>query len=231
MRRKRIGIVALVVAVTSALVATSAPAFASDEHDRPRQTYRITVENLTEGQPLTPAVFATHRGRHGVFRPGRPASEGLQQLAENGGVPVLVDELSGRRGIGTVAVVGDAPIAPGGSTTTTIVVADRYRRATLAAMLVCTNDGFAGRTLRLPKWIGDEKTVYARAFDAGTELNTEAYVDLVPPCDGMGGSGSTNPALAEGGVVHRHEGIEGRGDLDPEVHGWDGPVAKITIER
>ncbi len=195
------------------------------------RVYEVTVENLTAGQPLTPTVFATHRSRGAVFRPGHEASNGIQQLAENGGVPVLVAELTSRRDIGTVAVVGDAPIGPGGSATTSIIVADRYRRATLAGMLVCTNDGFAGRTLRLPKWIGDAKTVYARAFDAGTEINTEAYADLVPPCDGMGGSGMSNPALAEGGVIHRHDGIMGGADLDPAVHGWDGPVVRITVER
>ena len=99
-------------------------------------------------------------------------------------------------------------------------------------MLVCTNDGFGGiDSLRLPKWIGEATTAYGAAYDAGTEINTEAYIDLVPPCDGSGGSGMSNPLLAENGVVHMHDGIMGGADLDPAVHGWDGSVIKVTVKR
>lgn len=196
------------------------------------RTYQITVENLTDGQLLTPTVFATHANGQGIFDEGDAASDGLQQLAENGGVPVLVDELAGSHGVGTVAVVGRAPIAPGAIAKVDVVVSDRYRRASLAGMLICTNDGFGGvDSLRLPKWVGEETEVYGSAYDAGTETNTELYVDLVPPCDGAGGSGASDPLLAEDGVVHFHGGIIGGFDLDPAVHGWDGSVIKVTIER
>jgi len=217
------------------LVAVAAPATAHDRQERDHDEsaiYRVTVENLTGGQPLTPLVLAAHRRPHAVFRPGRPASPGLQQLAENGGVPVLAQELGARDDIATVAVVGSAPIAPGGSTSGLVAIGDGdVRRVTLVGMLVCTNDGFAGAELRLPEHIGRSVSRLARAWDAGTEINTEAYADLVPPCDGMGGSGMSNPALAEGGVVHPHHGIAGIGDLDPAVHGWRGPVVRITVER
>ncbi len=194
--------------------------------------YEVTVTNLTVGQPLTPFVLATHRGDHGIFREGRPASFGLQQLSENGGVPVLAGELAGNHRVGTVAVVGGAPIAPGASVTSTVLVTDRHERVSLAGMLVCSNDGFAGADgLELPEDVGDSTTVGAQAYDAGTEINTEAYADIVPPCDGMGGSGMSNPALAEGGVVHMHGGITGAGDLTVAQHGWSGPVATVTITR
>jgi len=194
------------------------------------RVYDVTIENLTSGQPLTPFVFATHRYGASVFEKGQAASTGVQQLAENGGVPVLVEELSGAAGIGTVGVVGSEPIAPGAAATAQIVTTHRLRRASLAGMLICTNDGFGGiDTLRLP--YRGSATYYARAYDAGTEINTEAYTDLVPPCNGLGQTGETNPALAENGVVHRHHGIRGGADLDPMIHGWRGPVAKITIER
>ena len=39
----------------------------------------------------------------------------------------------------------------------------------------------------------------------------------------------SNPALAENGVVMHHAGIRGGADLDPAVHGWSGPVVKVTI--
>ncbi len=196
------------------------------------RVYEVTVTNLTMGQPLTPFVLATHRGDHGIFREGRQASFGLQQLSENGGVPILANELAGKKRVGTVAVVGAAPIGPGGSVTSTVLVTDRYERVSLAGMLVCSNDGFAGiGGAELPDDVGDSTSIEARAYDAGTEINTEAYADIVPPCDGMGGSGMSNPALAEGGVVHMHDGIIGAGDLTTSQHGWDGPVAMVTITR
>ena len=58
----------------------------------------------------------------------------------------------------------------------------------------------------------------------------EAYEDLVTPCDGLGETGDTNPALAEGGVVLAHAGIQDVGDLTSGDHGWTGAVIEITIE-
>jgi hypothetical protein len=109
----------------------------------------------------------------------------------------------------------------------------------MVAMLICTNDGFTGaNSIRLPKRIGESATLYAYGYDAGTELNTEAWADLVPPCagltgfDSMGaGTGTSNPALAEGGVIRMHPGITGAADLDAAVHGWTGPASRITVER
>ena len=74
-------------------------------------------------------------------------------------------------------------------------------------------------------------THYGKAYDAGTEKNTESYADLVPPCDDSGETGESNPALTEGGVVMRHAGIQGGADLDPAIHGWRGPVVKVTISK
>jgi len=61
---------------------------------------------------------------------------------------------------------------------------------------------------------------------------------MVPPCQGLigvssddMGTGMTNPLLSEDGVVIPHAGINGGADLQPAVHGWGDPVAKIVIER
>jgi len=196
-------------------------------------TYEITIMNLTSGQPITPAVFAAHAGRHDLFQRGAEASDGIQQLAENGGVPVLAAEAAANPGISASTVVGDAPLAPGTSASTTIEVVGRANRFSLAAMLVCTNDGFGGIDgKKLPRDVGDKKHYAARAYDAGTEENTELFVDLVPPCDGdlTTGTGMSNPDLAQNGRIHRHGGIVGTGDLT-ETHAWNGPVLEVTIER
>ena len=105
-----------------------------------------------------------------------------------------------------------------------------------ASMLVCTNDGFTGiDSIKLP---GNSKTIYAEAYDAKTEINTEDFADIVPPCQGAigissddDGTGVTNPAIAEDGVISHHLGIIGGDDLLEEVHGWENPVVKIDIVR
>ncbi|NNE72770.1 MAG: hypothetical protein HKN26_03830, partial [Acidimicrobiales bacterium] len=68
--------------------------------------------------------------------------------------------------------------------------------------------------------------------------NTEDFDDLVPPCgpltgvdSGGAGTGTSDPALAEHGVITRHGGITGSGDLDPALVGWEDPVAKVTVTR
>jgi len=196
-------------------------------------TYEITITNLTSGQPITPAVFVAHNGRNELFKKGHEASNGIQQLAENGGVGVLAAEVAGNPDVAASAVVGAVPLAPGTSASVTLQVVGDVRRFSLASMLVCTNDGFGGiNSKKLPKDIGDEKAYYAKAYDAGTEVNTELFEDLVPPCDGdlTTGVGTSNPALAQGGTIQRHAGIEGVGDLT-EAHDWHGAVIRVTIER
>lgn len=45
------------------------------------------------------------------------------------------------------------------------------------------------------------------------------------------GTGTSDLAFAEGGVVAHHPGIAGVADLLPGVHGWDGPVEQVTVTR
>lgn len=177
-------------------------------------------------------MFAVHQGRHDLFKKGEAASNGIQQLAENGGVPVLAAEAAANADISASTVIGAAPIAPGATVTGSLEVIGAANRFSLAAMLICTNDGFGGIDGKgLPRDVGDRHEYRARAYDAGTEQNTELFVDLVPPCSGTGvGTGMSNPDLAEGGTIHRHAGIQGVGDLT-EAHAWSGPVLKIMIER
>ncbi len=222
MKRSTTIVVALAMLMTLMVV----PASASD-YEEP--TFRVTITNLTDGQLMTPMVVATHDRSFRLWRHRRAASPGLAQLAENGGVPVLVDELNANSLVNQVAVAGGGPIAPGGSAEVIIGSDSRGSRLSLAGMLICTNDGFASiRNARLGG--ADVRTFYGRAYDAGSEKNTEAYADLVPPCDGLGQTGMSNPAIAENGVVKVHHGIKGRADLDPSVHDWDNPVIKVTVE-
>ncbi len=68
------------------------------------------------------------------------------------------------------------------------------------------------------------------------KTNTEDFADIVPPCQDLigvssadAGTGDSNPALAEGGVIAAHSGIQGGTDLTVSDHGWTDPVARITV--
>jgi len=206
------------------------------------RTYEITVENLTGGQPITPPLLATHRRPIELFHVGAAASFGIKEIAENGNLTPLMTWLQSNKHVSNVvvAVAGSPPpVMPGGSVTVTIDAGPGSKYLSFVSMLICTNDGFTGLNAeRLPKKIGDQAMLYLNAYDAGTEINTEDFGDLVPPCPPLTGvtstkpgSGMSNPALAEGGVIRTHSGVVGSVDLDDSIHDWTDPVAKITIRR
>jgi Spondin_N len=213
-------------------------------------SYRVTITNLTLGQPLTPPVVATHRRPVHVFRVGAPASFGVKEIAENGNNGPLLSALGGANHVSSVVQAGAGPLVPpgtpqfatlGNSVTFTIGATRGAKYLSFVSMLVCTNDGFTGVDgLRLPKKVGSSVSVATNAYDAGTERNTEDFAVMVPPCQaligissGEPGQTTSNPALAEHGVIHGHAGIVGGADLVPGVglghHGWTDPVAQITI--
>ena len=236
MNSKLIAVAALSLALTFLL-----PEAARSEGGK---TYKITITNLTAGQPLTPPILVTHTIRTGMFEVGEAASEGIQEIAENGNGAPLLEALSDDSQVHEV-VAGMAPLVPANdpgntgfesSETFTITAHGRARYLSFASMLICTNDGFTGLdSVRLPN---HKKTVYSVSYDARTEKNTEDFADMVPPCQGLigvstgdMGMGESDPNLAEDGIVIPHAGINGGIDLFPEVHGWGDPVAKIEIER
>jgi hypothetical protein len=211
-----------------------------DEEDGARW-YRVTVYNLTSNQPLTPPLIATHEAGMRFFNVGHPASPGIKEIAENGNLPPMAEALMAKEGVSDVVIaVGDPPpLLQGGSITVEIHADGDANFLSWISMLISTNDGFAGRNLvRLPPRIGQVRSVYAGSYDAGTETNTEDFADMVPPCQLLGatssddeGTGMSDPALAEDGRIHPHRGIQGGEDLEPDLHGWTDPVAKVEIER
>lgn len=212
------------------------------------RVYDVTITNLTSGQPLTPPVVATHRRPVDVFEVGEAASFEVKEIAENGNVEPLADALAVDKHVFESNVFpslpGPGPILHnGGTLNLQITASPPAMYLSFVSMLICTNDGFTGLDAqRLPKKVGDSVTVYPDAYDAGTEINTEDFADIVPPCQGLvgvmsddTGTGASDPALAEGGVITHHLGILGGVDLLPEVqlgqHGWTDPVAEVVITR
>jgi hypothetical protein len=241
-RLKRGALTVFGVALGALMVAPSAMA----------REYEVTIENLTSGQAFSPPVIATHKDRGVFFELGQPASVGVREIAENGNNKPLLAFLEAdpfdqvrRFEEGTEPLVPDGRPGQSMGFEDTAIFTIRGRgsdRLSLATMLICTNDGFTGvNGLKLPGAVGDSKSRRTKGYDAHTEVNTEDYADLVPPCQGLigappgqpMGTDKSNPDLAEGGVIARHEGIQGGADLDPAPtgHGWTDPVARISVER
>jgi hypothetical protein len=245
MRTKLFALGAPLVAIMTAAVLVPAVAAAGGS-EGPR--YRVTVRALTDGQPLTPPVVVTHGADFDLFEVGQIASVGVKEVAENGNVPALATALAQSEGVDQVKT-GSRPIVPSGlpgsemfADSQTLVFRASADAAYLSfvSMLICTNDGITGvNGLALPDEVGETVRVGMAGYDAGTEVNTEDFADIVPPCQGLvgvssgeAGSGVSNPALFENGVIHHHDGIAGGADLT-SIHDWDTarPVARIVVTR
>ncbi len=212
------------LAVAGGIAATPTIADAGWGHSNNQATYRVTIENTNSGfQPLSPAGVVIHRRSVDVWSVGSPASAGVAAIAEDANLPIFVDTYDGVNGVRQAFVGGDAPAGPGGEITFEFD-ARRGQRISLVSMLVNTNDAFTGLdSVRLRNGV---REYYVDAYDAGTEANNELASHIPGPVGG-------NPFVRspEGATVQPHPNVQGVGDLDPAVHGWDGPVAKITIER
>jgi hypothetical protein len=228
-------VILLAAMVSLAVLATAAGA------DGPTATYQVTITDGTGGQWLTPPAAVTHNPHFDLFSSGNSATVAVKEIAENGNLAAATGAFDLSPFVFDWVVApspsGPPPIAPGASVTFEIGAPPRGLLS-FASMLICTNDGFTGvDSVRLPRSIGQSMTYDLMAYDAGTELNTEAWADLVPPCAQLtgfgdqGGTGVSDPALAENGVIAMHSGITGVADLVPAVHGWTDPVGTIEITR
>lgn len=214
-----------------AVPATAAP---------PQRTYEVTVSAVSVGQPLSPPVIVTHRPGIALFDVGSDASDAIIAIAEDGNAAPAQNALDGSPLVTEAAVL--EPIAPTGTRTTvpmsrTVEITARPGdRLSVAGMLICTNDGFAGvDRLRLPRT--GERSVSLGTYDAGSELNTEASVDIVDPCTLLGPvdlagdlNGNINDGIDTFEPIAPHPGVDGTiGDLLP-AHDWD-EAAVLTVRR
>jgi Spondin_N len=192
--------------------------------------YTVTVTNITAGQQFTPILLTTHRSSVALFRLGQPASAGLTTLAEEGNVGPLRAALDANANV-TDTEAG-ATLTNGGATATFQISGSPSRDLlSVAAMLIPTNDAFfALNGVELPNQ--GSVRYFARAYDSGTERNSETCAAIPGPnfseCGGPGGGARIGGGE---GYVHVHKGIIGVGQLDPANRTWQNPVAEIVITR
>jgi hypothetical protein len=229
---RRIMLLLLTALVATALVTGSAAADDDDDGgSAAAKTWRVTVTNLTPpgggppgSQPLSPPLFVVHSSRADVWSVGEIANHGVAAIAEDANNAVLESALPRLAGVKSVFTGAGGPIPSGQSRTFTVETSGRFNRLSLLTMLVNTNDAFTGLdSLRLS---GHGGTLTTMAYDSGSERNNELKSHIPGPC-------CNNPFVRdpEGALIGPHEGITGRGQLDPAAYDWNGPAARITIQR
>ena len=219
--KRSIAAIAIMILIVSAFSATGV-AYAKDKLTH----YEVTITNITRQQIISPPILISHSRNFQFFELGKPAPPGLAALAEDGNTEPLEAYLDSLGSVYDYNVAGGG-IMPGKSVTIEIKTKRGFRYLSAAGMLVITNDAFfAMRSVYARSW--GNNVVDARAYDSGTEVNSEDC-DFIPgpPC-GNGGVRDTDGAE---GYVYPHSGIHGIGDLDPALYDWNNPVAKIVIKR
>jgi hypothetical protein len=201
----------------------------------PEQTLRVTVTNLTAGQPMSPLLLAVNTGGSAAWTAGASASTALEHLAEGGDATALADDLAAAGGIAQVK--GTAPIGPGASESHDLVFRGHAEaKLTLAAMLVNTNDAFTGLAA-LPVGamaVGEHMSRELMAWDAGTEANDETAASIPGPAGGGEGfnaarSDALDAVRIHAGVVSSDDGLAS--SVLKGKHRFDNPVMKVEIER
>lgn len=228
--RKSLGMKMALSFTAAALIVSLAPAADASAQVQIGFRASVTITNITTDQIFSPPLVVSHDKRANLFRLGQPASEELAALAEDGMVDPLIDLLSGTTGVLDIAVA-DGMVFPGESVTVEVDVTPLQSLISLAGMLVSTNDAFVGLNGTGVQVRGSRPfrlVTAARAYDAGSEANTESCEHIPgPPC---GNPGVRVPEGSEGYVLV-HSGIHGIGDLQPSTKDWNNPVAVISIER
>ncbi len=192
--------------------------------------YRIDATNLTNNQPMSPLAVALHQ--NGSFwMLNEVASVALETLAEGGDNSLLLSESF----VGS-SVSGSGILAPGDIQSATVNIdIQGTLYLSVATMLVNTNDAFTGisRLDVTNMMVGESIELNSKAYDSGTEANSEAMGTMPGPADGGEGF---NAIRDDDDFVSVHRGVVTIDDGLPtsrlnESHRFDNPVIKITVTR
>jgi Ca2+-binding RTX toxin-like protein len=207
----------------------------------------IEVQNLApnNGVLLTPVWFGFHNGSFDTYDRGRPASPGIERIAEDGTLATIGQEFQ-LSGFGTVAgaVFGPAgapgPIDAGEVATATVTLDSSEassRFFSYAAMIIPSNDFFVsnGNEQAHPifdaqgNFIGADFTILgSQVLDAGSEVNDE-----VPANTAFFGQQTPNTGVPENGVVTVVRGFIPQGAIlsSPQFANADFTAPNYRIAR
>lgn len=187
--------------------------------------YQVTIRNTNDGQNFSPPVLILHAAGYRLFELGEPATVALWTLAEEGETEEFLP-LPEQDGAVHKVVVAERVHRQRSPVVTAEIEAPAGTLLSMAAMLSLTNDGFvAARAVPLPGGVGETMRVDLRAYDAGSETNTESCEHV--PCE-VHGRRMTSGAE---GTVREHPGIRGDRDIPPS-RAWKSPVlGSLEIRR
>lgn len=207
-------------------------AFASATFVGHASPFRVTWTNHGP-QPLSPLFWSVGDASFDIFQLGATSSAGIKAIAETGNVmPMFGIATSAGASVQAFGALGPGPLMPGLTRTAVINVNPGADYFSFATMLGMTNDGFLGESvssmgLRLfgqSTPLGFSVNIYgARAWDAGTEDNTQNAADL----GALGGSGSP---LDPASMIRVHDTIvPGRGDSHALLPDWQSDTRLMTL--
>lgn len=229
-QKTRLGFVA--TALLTSLVIASCGGSSSNSN----KMYRITLTNITANQPLSPATVILHKSGYHLWQAGEMASVALEKLAEGGSNTDVLTEATSDTHV-LVSKSGTAVIPPGSSQTVELEIDDANGiKITVAAMLVNTNDAFAGQVsskIANLAW-GESFNMHVPVWDAGTEANTESAGTIPGPADG--GEGFNASRTGDVDFVSIHQGAISDADglassVLNESHRFNNPGALLHVER
>lgn len=207
--------------------------------------FDVQITNLSNAIYFTPFLVAAHPAGNNLFVSGQPASANLQAMAEGGAIAGLSADVMA---LGATVIEDPAGglLAPATSVSFNMNTDGTTNdRLSMVAMLLPTNDAFAGlNAVEIPADPGTY-VFLVPAYDAGTEANDELLTGggapgvAGIPADpgGLAGMGGTGAAGADANPnVHIHRGslgdtdaAAGTSDLDSRVHRWLNPVIRVSV--
>ncbi|MBI5708141.1 MAG: spondin domain-containing protein [Armatimonadetes bacterium] len=186
-------------------------------------------------QPLSPLFWSVSDASFDIFAFGSPASAGIKRIAETGNATTMLGiAAAAGSSVQAFGTLSGGPLLPGQTRTANISADVSHGYFQFASMLGKTNDGFIGESLSsmgLNLFEGSTPTGFsvniygARAWDAGTEENTQNMADLAA----LGGSGNTPDSNS---AIRVHETIvSGYGDSWQALPDWsnDTHLATVTV--
>jgi hypothetical protein len=193
MRRIIAAALGLVLAVGGTTTALAGTEDLRKSKGKAKSTFTVTVQDVStpttlqtsqgpKPVPLSPGVFAAYRGNNPLFREGKDADEGTEDIAEDGfpeveAADVAADKRVRASGIFTQEGGDLGPAFEPGSMTEFSFQAREGDRFSLETMFVQSNDWFYGfdgvKLFRKGEPISGDITGRIDVYDAGTEVDEE----------------------------------------------------------